>query len=207
MLILPTTTSAKPLPCLDSSPECIDQLTEQAIANSPQLQTIKLQVEILKARDGLIEQRLSYTRSSQWTNFLTLDPLKLVQTLFGGGDFQDSEIAIADLEIKKATLEAQQAGFLWRESEIKTQLREQILSLVLDYEATVRQRSVTEKQLKNQQLLQQVIEIDYRSGAGSTQTYLASLEKTERLESQLTTLKIQQEQSLRRLLAITGFEP
>jgi hypothetical protein len=159
---------------------------------------------ILLSRKAYIGERISYTRGRQWTNFLTLDPIKFVQTIFGGGDYQRSEIAISDLEIKKAGLEAQQAGFLRRQAEVESQLREQILTLVLNYEAAVRQSSLIASQLDSQRILSQVVEIDYRYGNSSTESYLAALEKRERLENQLIQSTTDQQESLRKILSLTG---
>ena len=195
-----------PLPCLDSSSECVEQLSQAAISNSAELKTLTMQVELLDDRDELIGARISYTRSRQWTNFLTLDPLKFVQTVFGGGDYQRSAIAISDLEIKKAGLEAQQAGFLRRQAEVESQIREQILTLVLAYEAAVRQSTLIASQLESQRILSQVVEIDYRSGSSSTESYLAALEKRERLENQLIQTTTNQQESLRKILSLTGFD-
>jgi outer membrane protein TolC len=192
------------LPCLDSSPKCIEELTEAAIANSGELKTIEMQLGMWSDRDKLIDQRIKYARSRQWTNFLTLDPFKLVQTIFGGGDSQRSAIAISDLEIKKAALEAEQAGFLRRQAEVESQIREQILTLVLNYEAALRQATLIASQLDSQRILSQVVEIDYRYGNSSTESYLAALEKRERLENQLIQSQTTQAESLRKILSLTG---
>ncbi len=45
------------LPCLDSSPDCISQLTEAAIANSPELVTLDEQIALVNERVGLMGAR------------------------------------------------------------------------------------------------------------------------------------------------------
>ncbi len=74
------------LPCLDSSHECIEQLTIAAIANSPELVTLDEQIALVNERVELMGARIDYTSSKRWTNYLTTDPLRLVANIFGGGD-------------------------------------------------------------------------------------------------------------------------
>ncbi len=90
--------------------------------------------------------RIDYTSSKRWTNYLTTDPLRLVANIFGGGDVQRDNIAIAELEVKAATLEATRANLERRRAEVESQIREEILTLVLDYEAAGRQAALVESQ-------------------------------------------------------------
>ncbi len=147
---LPVSESPR-LPCLDSSPDCISQLTEAAIANSPELVTLDEQIALVNERVELMGDRIDYTSSKRWTNYLTTDPLRLVANIFGGGDVQRDNIAIADLEVKAATLEATRANLERRRAEVKSQLREEILTLVLDYEAAGRQAALVESQERQSQ--------------------------------------------------------
>jgi hypothetical protein len=87
---------------------------------------------------------------------------------------------------------------------VKSQLQEQILTLVLNYEAAVRQSSLMTSQLNHQHILSQVVEIDYRFGGSSTDTYLAAVEKRERLQNQLAQSQISQDESVRKILRLTG---
>ncbi len=139
-------TTNSELPCLDSSGECIEQLTQAAIANSPELVTLDEQIALVNERVVLMGDRIDYTSSKRWTNYLTLDPVRLIANIAGGGDIQRDNIAIADLEVKAATLEATRANLVWRRAEVKSQLREEILTLVLDYEAAGRQAALVESQ-------------------------------------------------------------
>ncbi len=74
------------LPCLDSSRECIEQLTQAAIANSAELVTLDEQIALIDERVELMGDRIDYTSSKRWTNYLTTEPLRLVANIFGGGD-------------------------------------------------------------------------------------------------------------------------
>ena len=84
-------------------------------------------------------------------------------------------------------------------------MREKILTLVLEYEAAGRQITFITSQLNNHRILFKVMEIDYRFGGSSTDAYLAAIEKQERLENQLIELRIAQQESLRKILSLTGF--
>ncbi len=95
--------------------------------------------------------RIDYTSSKRWTNYLTTDPLRLVANIFGGGDVQRDNIAIAELEVKAATLEATRANLERRRAEVESQIREEILTLVLDYEAAGRQAALVESQERQSQ--------------------------------------------------------
>ena len=201
---LPVSESPR-LPCLDSSPDCISQLTEAAITNSPELVTLDEQIALVNERVGLMGDRIDYTSNRRWTNYLTTDPLRLVANIFGGGDVQRDNIAIADLEVKAASLEATRANLERRRAEVESRLREEVLSLVLDYEAAGRQAALVESQLASHQIQQQLVEIDYRQGLGSTSQFLALSQHRERLSEQLTRHQLDQKQAIRRVLSLTGF--
>jgi hypothetical protein len=94
-----------------------------------------------------------------------------------------------------------------RYAEVQAQIREEILTRVLEYEAAGRQAALITAQLNNHQIMTKVMEIDYRFGGSSTNSYLAAIEKQERLENQLIQTQIAQQESLRKILFLSGFEP
>ncbi len=108
------------LPCLDTTNPCVEQLTQQAIANSLTLQTLNERITLIDERLALMGDRKDYAESKLWTNYLptssstssvldVVNPFTWVQNLAGGGHNQRDRLAIADLEIKGATLEAASA--------------------------------------------------------------------------------------------------
>ncbi len=211
-----TAVRAETLPCLHSSPECIEQLTEAAIANSGELQTLQERIGLLDRRLSLAGESINYAESKLWTNYVPdsfspnplniINPFSWFKNLAGGGDIQRSRIAIANLELRKANVEAQRAELERRYSEVQAKTREQILTLVLDYEAAGRQAALIAAQLNNHRVISKVVEVEYRFGGSSTESYLAAVEKKERLENQLIQAQIAQAESLRKILSLTAFE-
>ncbi len=198
---------AESLPCLDSSADCVDKLTELAVNNSLDIEALNSPIGMLGDRDELLSDRINYTRSNQWVNLLEnpmTNPVGFIQNIFGGGNYQRSEIAITDLEIKKSQLEAYGADLTRRKAEVEGVLKEEILTLVLSYEREARQQQLLLTQVENQSILSNVVEIDYRFGGSSTESYLASIEKQERLQSMLNQSVINQQESIKKLEELVG---
>ena len=72
--------------------QCLTELTDLAVNQSSEIEAINQQLEFT-------DQRQDYARARQWTNYITLDPIRLVQNVLGGGDVQRDRLAIADLEL------------------------------------------------------------------------------------------------------------
>jgi hypothetical protein len=73
-------------------------LTEKAIANSSELVTLDEQIALIDKRLALAGNRIEHTSKKRWTNYISLDPLRIAANVLGGGDVQRDNIAIADLE-------------------------------------------------------------------------------------------------------------
>lgn len=215
--MLMTAVRAEPLPCLDSGSECVEKLTEAAIAHSNELKTLEDRIGLLNRRLGLAEEGINYAESKLWTNYLPdsglsfnafniINPIAWIKNLVGGGDLQRDRLLITDLEIRKADLEASRAE-LERQREVKkSQLSEQILTLLLSYESAERQEKLIRSSLDSQAVLIKVVEVDYRFGGLSTEAYLNAIAKQEQLENQLTQVQMNQAELVRKLLALTGLE-
>ena len=85
---------SKQVPCLNSGDECVQELTESAIANSHKLKTQAERITLIDQRLELAEDRIDYTRKKKWTNYISANPINILQNIFGGGDVQRDNIAI-----------------------------------------------------------------------------------------------------------------
>ncbi|MGB5594551.1 MAG: hypothetical protein WBM62_11035, partial [Crocosphaera sp.] len=72
------------------------------------------------------------------------------------------------------------------------------------YERENRQQQLLLTSVENQSILSNVVEIDYRFGGSSTESYLASIEQQEKLQLLLNQSVINQQESVRKLLEIIG---
>jgi hypothetical protein len=195
------------IPCIDSSSECIEQLTEKAIANFPELVTLDEQIALIDKRLVVAGERIEHTSKKRWTNYLSTDPLRIAANVFGGGDVQRDNIAIADLEVKSAELEAYRANLHRRQAEVKSQLKEDILGLVLEYETAEREYVLAQSKLATYSQQRQLIEIDYQFGNGSTTQMLSMWQQGEGLEAQVLEASGKKVEITRKLQQLTGFTP
>lgn len=85
---------AHSLPCLESSPACLAELTELAIANSSE-------IEVIEQRLDLAAERRQQTESRWWVNWITIDPFELVQNVLGGGNVGRDRLQVAALEVEE----------------------------------------------------------------------------------------------------------
>ena len=118
--------------CLNSSDECVQELTERAIANSHKLETLAERITLIEQRLELAEDRIEYTRKKKWTNYISANPINILQNIFGGGDVQRDNIAIASLEIRTADLLAAKAELERQQEEEKVKIGDRVLRLLLD---------------------------------------------------------------------------
>ncbi|MEM9091942.1 MAG: hypothetical protein AAGC93_24800 [Cyanobacteria bacterium P01_F01_bin.53] len=172
--------------------ECLEILTQQAIAQSSEIETINQQLE-------LTDQRQDYARNRQWTNYLTLDPLRLVQNVLGGGDVQRDRLELGALELREAEL-------IRRREEVAEGIAQDVVDLVLDYEKFGRQANLIASQLETHRLRVTVRESAYRTGQGSTESMLSLWQRTEDLEARCQERLIGQAQVVRELEVLVGGE-
>jgi predicted ATPase len=198
------TNDSQELPCLNSSSKCIELLAERAIANSTELVTLDEQIALIDKRLVVAGERIDHTSKKRWTNYLSTDPLRIAANLLGGGDVQRDNLAIADLEIKSAELETQLANLHRRQAEIKSELKEEILSLVLDYETAEREYALAQSKLVTYNQQRQLIEIDYQFGSGSTTEMLSLWQQGETLEAIIIQADNKRSEIVRKLTQLTG---
>ena len=195
------------LPCLDSRSECIELLAAKAIANSSELVTLDEQIALIDRRLVVAGKRIDHTAKKRWTNYISRDPVSIAANILGGGNMQRDNIAIADLEVKSGELEAYRANLHRRKAEVKSRLREEILGLVLEYEAAEREYALAQSKLATYQQQRNLIEIDYQFGNGSTTQMLGVWQQGESLEVEVMNVRNKKEETIKRIrqLAVQGF--
>ena len=169
---------------------CLATLTELALAQSREL-------ALLEQRLAVAADRIDYAEARQWTDYLTTDPMRLVQNLFGGGDVQRNRLAIADLEVQSSEL-------MRRREEVATALTREVVDYVLEYEQLGRQLDLLEVQLVTQRHQQSVMEVGYRMGQGDTSTMLSVWQRTEDLEARRAEMGFTQARIVAELEQLTG---
>ncbi len=199
-----STAISQKLPCLDSSKECVDKLTESAIDKSSKLILLSEKSLLIDRRLKVMDDKIDYVSKKGWTNYISIDPVKILQNLFGGGDVQKDQVTIASMQLQASELIAAKAELERQREEEKTRLGEKVLKLVLDYEKSDRTISAIESQLQTFALQNQVFYIQYRFGEGTTQEYLGMQDRRDRLNNQLTDAQTRRFESIRELTLLTG---
>ena len=170
--------------------ECLETLTQQAIAQSSEIEAINAQLVLTAERQDHAEAR-------QWTNYITLDPVRLVQNVLGGGDVQRARIAIATLELEAANL-------IRRREAVAEALTRDVVDLVLDYEQLNRRTDLIASHIESHRLRVAVAESRYRTGQGSTSNMIGLWQRSEDLAGQCQEQQIEQVQVKRELETLVG---
>ena len=165
-------------------------MTDLAIQNSSEIQAIEERLE-------LGDDRIDHARRARWTNYLTLDAVRLVQNLLGGGEVQRDRIQIAELELRQADL-------IRRRQEVAEGLGRDVIRLVLRWERLERDADLLDSQLLTQRQRVSVLEAGYRTGGGSTPSMLSEWQRTEDLAARWEEKTIEQSQVQRKLAQIVG---
>ncbi len=213
---------SKQLPCLNSGDECVQKLSEKAIANSFKLKTLEERISIIEQRLEVAEDRIDYTRKKKWTNYISANPINILQNIFGGGDVQRDNIAIASLEIRTADLLAAKAELERQQEEEKVKLGDleeirfagRVLRLLLNYEAAQRRHKLLSSQLKTLERQQRVARVSYRLGRGSTSQMLGMQDKRDleeirfagRISEKIVNAEIGKDEAIRELLQLISNE-
>lgn len=172
--------------------ECLEILTQQAIAQSSEIEAINQQL-------ALTAERQEYAEARQWTNYLTMDPVRLIQNVLGGGDVQRDRLAIATLELEAANL-------IRRREEVAEGIAREIVDLVMNYERLDRQAILLASQLESHQLQVAVAEARYRTGQGATTSMIGLWQRTVELTARCSEYRIGQAQDIRELEILIGEE-
>ena len=160
------------IPCLNSSERCVEQITLLAIANSFKLQQAADRIALIEQRLAVTEDRIDYTSKKKWTNYISTNPVDIIQNLFGGGGVQRDNIALANLEVRTTDLLAAKAELERQQEAEKLEIEDEVLNLLLNYEAANRKHELLLSQLETLEQQREVVRIAYRMGRGSTSQIL-----------------------------------
>ncbi|NEP54534.1 MAG: TolC family protein [Moorea sp. SIO3C2] len=181
------------LPCLSSEVQCLGELTELAFAFGMALPNAhSLEIQSIDEHLVLGDENIDHARQRRWTNYITLDPVRLVQNILGGGDVQRDRLDIAELELRQADL-------VRRRWEVTEAIASDVIDLVLEWERLDRRVELLVSQLQTQTQRQAVMEAAYRTGAGSTTSMLSVWQRTEDLEGRSLETQIEQNQTRQEL--------
>ena len=155
------------------------------------------EIKALEERLELGNDRIDHASRARWTNYLTLDVVRLVQNLLGGGEMQRDRIQIAELELRQADL-------IRRRQEVAEGLGRDVIRLVLRWERLERNAELLDSQLLTQRQRVAVLEAGYRTGSGSTTSMLSAWQRTEDLAARREEKAIEQSQIRRELAQLVG---
>ncbi len=139
-----------------------------------------------------------------------MEPVKLIQNIFGGGDVQRNQLTITDIEVKIDSLKANKNSLenqlIVEKDKLKNEiaLREaapSVSALLNIQESRERIKLINQKRAKVK-LQSQVFFIKYSNGEGTTNQYLNYQENIERLDFELLKATNDYKQNLSKLMLL-----
>lgn len=152
---------------------------------------------MIEERLELAAERREYTESRWWVNWITMDPLELVQNILGGGNVGRDRLEVAALEVEAANL-------IRRREEVAEALAREVVDQVLEYEQLGRRLELLDAQIVTQEQREAVLEVSYRMGEGSTINMLGIWQQTEDMVAKRAELTITRERLVTELEQLTG---
>jgi outer membrane protein TolC len=129
-----------------------------------------------------------------------------IQNLFGGGGVQRDNLAIANLKVRIVDLLAAKAELERQQEEEKLEIENEVLNLLLNYEAAERKLELLTSQLETLEQQREVVRIAYRMGRGSTNQMLNMENRRDRIIEQVVKVEIEKDESVRELFHLIGQE-
>ena len=152
----------------------------------------------------MTEDRIEYTSKKKWTNYISANPVDIIQNLFGGGGVQRDNLAIANLEIRTADLLAAKAELERQQEEEKLEIENEVLNLLLDYEAAKRKHGLILSQLETLEQQREVMRIAYKYGRGSTSQLLGMENRRDRTIEQIVEVEVDKNEAVRNIKQLIG---
>ena len=131
-----------------------------------------------------------------------MEPVKLIQNIFGGGDVQRNQLTITDIEVKINSLKANKNSLENQLIVEKDKLKNEIAIALLNIqESRERIKLINQKRAKVK-LQSQVFLIKYSNGEGTTNQYLNYQENIDRLDFDLLKATNDYQQNVSRLMLL-----
>lgn len=118
----------------------------------------------------------------------------------------EREYSIAQIEtqIQEIDYQIEQLSTVKAPYEVSSQLREDVLGLVLEYQAAEREYALAQSKLAIYHQQQQLIEIDYQFGNGSTTQMLSMWQQGEELKASVVQIESKKTEITRKIQQLTG---
>ena len=188
--------------CTSIVTKCVDYLTERAIASSLLIATLKDKIKNTGEQIKYLEEKVRYYKSRIWTNFITLEPIKLIQNLFGGGDVQKNQLTITDIETKINQLKDNQDRLENQLIVEKDKLKNEIAISLLNIQESRERIKLINQKIAKVKLQSQVFLIKYSNGEGTTNQYLNYQENIDRLDFDLLKANNDYKQNVSKLMLL-----
>ena len=160
-------------------------MTDRAIASSILVASLEDKITNTGEQINYLEDKVKYYKSRNWTNFITLEPIKLIQNLFGGGDVQRNQLTITDIEVKIDGLKANKNSLENQLIVEKDKLKNEVAIALLNIQESRERIKLINQKIAKVKLQSQVFLIKYSNGEGTTNQYLNYQENIDRLDFDL----------------------
>jgi hypothetical protein len=198
------------------------ELLECAIAQSQEIQLIDRRLDLLQQQQELLARNLDHHKDKRWTAFLTLDPIEQIQNIFGGGERQERQLEIDELEIRGLHLAIAEGEMRRRRAEIEENIHKQVIQITSEIQSLRNSERILEDRLAtHRQQIQlardrfsarlseieqqiQLAETAYRNGDLSTPQMLDLWNRPGEVQRQFEASEIEYRQSRDRLRAQLG---
>ncbi len=177
-------------------------MTQRAIASSVLIANLEDKITNTGEQINYLEEKIRYYKSRNWTNFITLEPVKLIQNLFGGGDVQRNQLTITDIEVKINSLKANKNSLENQLIVEKDKLKNEIAIALLNIEESRERIKLINQKIAKVKLQSQVFLIKYSNGEGTTNQYLNYQENIDKLDFDLLQATNDYRQNISKLMLL-----
>lgn len=167
--------------CFDTSDECVETLTAQAIGNSAEIK--------------VLDQTIRLAKRKKWTQYIdvsALEPIgmsiQILRNLFGGGEVQTRKLAISQINLRR--------------TETVLRIRAEINDLLLQAKTADGRKALAQTLLDTQSTLAAVLEVSYKSGELSTERMLPIWEKLDSYKTEIKTAETERGRIKKKLIDV-----